>query len=149
MTPLPGHGRILAVDWGEKRIGLATSDETQTIASPLGTLTRRTGKRFPMPGFLEHVASLRPVGVVVGLPLEAGGQDGPAATEARALAALIAGRTALPVELIDERMSTARVHAARRDAGGSGRMDRGLVDALAAVVILEQFLEGRRHRPAN
>lgn len=147
MSPLPGTGRLFAVDWGEKRIGLATSDETQTIASPLATLSRRTGKRFPMPRFLAQVAALQPVGVVVGLPLESSGEDGPAARAARELAALIGARTALPVELHDERMSTARALAARRESEGSGS-DRDTIDQLAAVVILQQFLESRRPREA-
>jgi len=48
-------GRLLAVDWGERRIGLALSDETQTLAQPLTTLTRRAGKRFPMAQLLDHI----------------------------------------------------------------------------------------------
>ncbi|HEX9292043.1 MAG TPA: Holliday junction resolvase RuvX, partial [Gemmatimonadales bacterium] len=52
---LPSKGRILAVDWGSRRIGLALSDETQTLAQPLTTLTRRAGKRFPMAQLLEQV----------------------------------------------------------------------------------------------
>src|SRR3954453_20646529 len=102
--PLPSPGRLLAVDWGEVRIGLALSDETQTLASPLETLSRRAGKRFPMPRFLELVAEHRPVGVVVGLPLTPEGGEGASAAEARALATLIGERTALPIALIDERM---------------------------------------------
>ena len=79
---LPRTGRLLSVDWGEKRIGLAVSDETQLIATPLGTLTRRAGKRFPMPAFLEHVMAEKPIGILVGLPLESSGDEGPAAAEA-------------------------------------------------------------------
>ena len=84
---IPPAGRILAVDWGERRIGLALSDETQTIATPLGTITRRAGKRFRMPEFLAHVTTHRPVGLVVGLPLTPDGDDGPSAVAARELAA--------------------------------------------------------------
>ena len=72
---IPTTGRILAIDWGEIRIGLALSDETQTLATPLETLVRRAGKRFPMPRFLELVAEHRPVGVVVGLPLTGEGTE--------------------------------------------------------------------------
>ena len=67
--PIPATGRILGVDWGEVRIGLALSDETQTLASPLDTLVRRSGKRFPMARLLDLVELHHPVGVVVGLPL--------------------------------------------------------------------------------
>ena len=61
---IPPIGRVLGIDWGESRIGLALSDELQILASPLETLTRRAGKRFPMPRFLELVAAHRPVGLL-------------------------------------------------------------------------------------
>jgi len=142
---LPASGRLLAVDWGEIRFGLALSDETQTIATPLATLTRRAGKRFPLPAFLELVAAHRPVGLVVGLPLTPEGAEGPAALKARELARRLGGRTYLPVELVDERVTTARAHAAIREQGGSTRGRREDVDALAAAVLLQHFLETRRH----
>jgi len=142
---LPVVGRLLAVDWGAIRFGLALSDETQTIASPLATLTRRAGKRFPMPAFLQLVTAHRPVGLVVGLPLTPDGTEGPAAVQARELAGLLGGRTYLPVELVDERVTTARAHAAIREQGGSTRGRREDVDALAATVLLQLFLETRRH----
>lgn len=142
---IPPAGRILAVDWGERRIGLALSDETQTIASPLGTITRRAGKRFRMPEFLAHVTTHRPVGLVVGLPLTPEGDDGPSAVAARELAAQLGARTYLPVELVDERMTTARAHAAIRELEGSTRGRREEVDALAATILLQHFLETRRN----
>lgn len=142
---IPPAGRILAVDWGERRIGLALSDETQTIASPLGTITRRAGKRFRMPEFLAHVTTHRPVGLVVGLPLTPEGDDGPSAVAARELAAQLGARTYLPVELVDERMTTARAHAAIRELEGSARGRRDEVDALAATILLQHFLETRRN----
>ncbi len=142
---IPRTGRILAVDWGERRIGLALSDETQTIASPLGALTRRAGKRFPMPAFLEHLTAHHPVGLVVGLPLTPEGADGPSTVAARALAVQLGARTYLPVELVDERMTTARAHAAIREQGGNTRGRREEVDALAATILLQHFLETRRH----
>lgn len=142
---IPPSGRILAVDWGELRIGLALSDETQTIASPLTTLSRRRGKRFPMPAFLALVAEHRPVGIVVGLPLTPEGSEGPAAAAARELGALLGGRTYLPVELVDERMTSARAHAAIREQEGSTRGRREDVDSLAATILLQHLLETRRH----
>ena|SRR5438093_7567825 len=141
---IPLHGRILAVDWGEVRLGLALSDETQTIAAPLEVLIRRPGKRFPMPPFLALVGQHHPVGVVVGLPLLPSGEEGPAAARARELAALLGRRTGLPVVLHDERMSTARALGAIREMGGSPRDKKGQVDALAAAVVLQHFLESRR-----
>ena len=141
---LPPAGRLLAVDWGDVRIGLALSDESQILASPLDTLVRRAGKRFPMPRFLELVAQHHPVGVVVGLPLSSEGAEQASAAAAREMAETIARRTGLPVELWDERMSTARALAAIREQGGSTRGRREEVDALAAAILLQHFMEARR-----
>ena len=141
---LPRTGRLLAVDWGEIRLGLALSDETQTVARPVETLTRRAGKRFPMPRFLEIAAQHHTVGLVVGLPLSGEGEETASSACARALAAELARRTALPVELWDERMSTARALGAIREQGGSTRGRKPEVDALAAAVLLQHFLDARR-----
>jgi putative Holliday junction resolvase len=141
---LPDTGRLLAVDWGEVRIGLALSDETQTLATPLETLVRRRGKRFPMARFLELVGEHAPAGVLVGLPLSAEGTEEGSAESARELALTLAERSGLPVELWDERMSTARALAAIREQGGSSRGRKGDVDALAAAVLLQHYLDARR-----
>jgi putative pre-16S rRNA nuclease len=143
--PLPPLGRLLAVDWGERRFGLALSDETQCIAFPLTTLTRRTGKRFPFPAFRALLAEHHPVGLVLGLPLTPEGTEADAAFAARALGSELARRSALPLELVDERLTTARAHGVIREQGGSVRGRRGDVDALAAAVLLQHFLESRRH----
>lgn len=146
---LPPAGRLIAVDWGDVRIGLALSDESQVLASPLDTLVRRAGKRFPMPRFLELVAQHHPVGVVVGLPLSGEGAEERSAAAARQMAEVIARRTGLPVELWDERMSTARALAAIREQGGRTRGRREEVDALAAAVVLQHFMEARRTERAK
>jgi len=143
---LPPTGRLLAVDWGDVRIGLALSDESQVIATPLETLIRRPGKRFPMQRFLELVDQHAPVGIVVGLPLTSEGEEGASAAGAREVAETIGRRTGLPLELWDERMSTARALAAIREQGGSTRGRREDVDALAAAVVLQHYLEARRVR---
>jgi len=141
---IPALGRVLALDWGERRIGLALSDPTQFLASPLDTLTRRPGKRFPMPAFLALVATHQPVGLLVGLPLTPAGHEEASAVAARELAGLVGARTGLPVDLWDERMSTARALGAIREQGGSTRGRRGDVDALAAAVLLQHWLDARR-----
>ena len=143
---IPTPGRILAIDWGEVRIGLALSDETQTLATPLETLVRRAGKRFPMARLLDLVAAHRPSGVVVGLPLTLEGKEEGSAMAARDTAQAVADRTGLPVELWDERLSTARALAAIREQGGSTRGRKEAVDALAAAVMLQHFLDARRNR---
>jgi len=141
---IPTTGRLLGLDWGEVRIGLALSDETQTLATPLETLQRRAGKRFPMARFLELTALHRPVGVIVGLPLAPGGGDAPSTVAARELAEALKRRSGLPLELWDERMSTARALTSIREQGGSTRGRKADVDALAAAVLLQHFLDARR-----
>jgi putative pre-16S rRNA nuclease len=143
---IPAKGRILGVDWGEIRIGLALSDETQTLASPLDTLVRRAGKRVPLPRLLELTALHQPVGIVVGLPLSPEGDEEESASAAREMAATIARRTGLPVELWDERMSTARALAAIWEQGGSAKGRKPEIDALAAAVLLQHFLDARKNR---
>jgi putative Holliday junction resolvase len=143
---IPTTGRILGVDWGDVRIGLALSDETQTLASPLETLQRRKGKRFPMTRFLELTAEHRPVALVVGLPLSGEGNEEVSAIAARDMATRLSRQTGLPLELWDERMTTARALAAIQEQGGSIRGRKGDVDALAAAVLLQHFLDARRNR---
>jgi len=134
------------VDWGEIRIGLALSDESQILATPIETLSRRQGKRLPMPRFLELTALHEPVGLVVGLPLSLEGTEGESAEAAREMAANLARRTGLPIELWDERMSTARALGAIREQAGSTRGRKADVDALAAAVLLQHFLDARKNR---
>jgi putative Holliday junction resolvase len=141
-------GRILGVDLGTRRVGLAVSDPTGTLAGPHRVL-ERSGD--PAADRRAIVAAAREVGaerIVVGLPRSLSGRDGPAARAARAeVEALRAEAGAdLPVELHDERFST--VSASRALAAGpGGRTRRGRrtsVDAAAAAIILQSYLESRR-----
>ena len=140
----PATGRLLAVDWGERRIGLALSDESRTLAQPLVTLTRRPGKRFPLRQLLTLLDEHAVTGVVVGLPLEPEGTEGDAAGAARTLAADIARHSGKPVELWDERLTTARALQAVREMAGTTRGRKDDVDALAATVLLQHYLDAQR-----
>jgi len=144
MNAIPRVGRILALDWGEIRFGVARSDEGQILASPLATLTRRTGKRFPMPRLLALLDADPVVGVVVGLPISLEGKETPSSAAARSLAADVGRRTGLPAEMADERFTTALALDAVREMGGSTRGRKEDVDALAATVLLQQYLDYRR-----
>jgi putative holliday junction resolvase len=137
-------GRLLGVDWGERRIGLALSDESQLLAQPLTTLTRRPGKRFPVRRLRALLETHAVTGVIVGLPLDEAGEEGAPARAARELAAIIGRQTGLPVSLWDERLTTARVLAAVREMGGGTRGRKDDVDALAAAVMLQHYLDARR-----
>jgi putative pre-16S rRNA nuclease len=146
--PIPPAGRILGIDWGEVRTGLALSDPSQTLASPLETLSRRRGKRFPLARLLELTSIHQPVGVIVGLPLTLEGGEADSTRAARELGFKVAERTGLPLELWDERMSTSRALAAIREQGGSTRGRKPDVDALAAAVLLQHYLDARKNNPS-
>jgi putative Holliday junction resolvase len=135
------RGRLLGVDYGERRIGLAISDPSGTIASPAGVIVRRTGKRPPVAEIMRRAEALEARGFVMGLPLDGNGDETPRSREARAVAEALGKRTGLPVELIDERYSTAAALRAIRAMGGSTRDRKGDVDALAATVFLQNALQ--------
>jgi putative Holliday junction resolvase len=134
------RGRWLAIDWGERRIGLALSDPTGTIASPAGFILRRPGKRPPVAEIVRRAEASEVQGFVVGLPLDGNGDDTPRATETRWLAEELTKRTGLPAELVDERFTTAAALRAVREMGGSTRDRKGDVDSLAATVLLQHAL---------
>ena len=107
-------------------------------------MLRRTGRRFPMQKFRVHVDKYQPAGVVVGLPLESSGAEGPSATAAREIGERITATTGLPVAYFDERMTTSRVRKAIKEMGGKTRGREGEVDSLAATVLLQAFLDTHR-----
>ena len=134
------RGRLLAVDWGDRRIGLALSDELGMIATPAGVVERRAGKRPPVAELIRRAEALEARGFVVGLPLDGNGDDTPRALEARHVAAELAKRTGLPVRLVDERFTTAAALRTIHEMGGSTRGRKGDVDALAAAILLQHAL---------
>jgi putative Holliday junction resolvase len=134
------RGRLLAVDWGDRRIGLALSDELGMIATPAGVVERRAGKRPPIAELIRRAEALEARGFVVGLPLDGNGDDTPRALEARHVAAELAKRTGLPVRLVDERFTTAAALRSIHEMGGSTRGRKGDVDALAAAILLQHAL---------
>jgi putative Holliday junction resolvase len=134
------RGRWMAIDWGERRIGLAVSDPSGTIASPAGVVERRAGKRPPIAELVRRAESLEARAIVMGLPLDGEGEDTPRAVECRRVASELTRRTRLPVALVDERFTTATALRAIREMGGSTRGRKGDVDALAATVLLQQAM---------
>ncbi|WP_396222901.1 Holliday junction resolvase RuvX [Gemmatimonas sp.] len=133
-------GRLFAVDWGDKRIGLAISDELGMLASPVGIISRRVGKRPPIAELMRHADALGATGYVVGLPLDPAGAETDRTREVRDVAAKLAARQSLPVRLVDERFTTSAALRSIKDQGGSTRGRKGDVDALAACVLLESVL---------
>ena len=135
------RGRLMGIDYGEKRVGLGISDPSGTIASPAGVIVRRAGKRPPVAELVRRAEALEARGIVMGLPLDGNGDETPRSIEARAVAEEVGRRTGLPVELIDERYSTAAALRAIHHMGGSTKGRKGDVDALAATVLLQHALQ--------
>ncbi len=133
-------GRLLAVDWGDKRVGLAVSDELGMLATPAGTITRRAGKRPPIAELMRQADALHVTGYVFGLPIDPAGNETARCAEVRDVAAKLASRQSLPVRLLDERFTTSAALRSIREQGGSTRGRKDDVDALAAAFLLEGFL---------
>jgi len=136
--------RTLAIDWGDRRIGLAVSDELGMLASPAGVVTRRAGKRPPIAELLRQADALRVDAIIFGLPINSDGNETPRSIEVREVASKLAARTDRPVRLVDERFTTAAALRTVREQGGSTRGRKGDVDALAAAILLEQVLQAER-----
>jgi putative Holliday junction resolvase len=134
----------MAIDYGEKRVGLAVSDPTGTIASPAGFIARRAGKRPPVAELIRRAEELAVRAFVMGLPLDENGDETQRSADVRRVAAALEQRTTLPVTLIDERYTTAAALRAVREMGGSTRGRKGDLDALAATVLLQHALNLQR-----
>jgi putative Holliday junction resolvase len=137
-------GRVLALDLGEARIGVALTDAERTVALPHGTI-RVAGGVEDLRAVAALVAETGATDVVVGHPLGLSGDRGPAARRAEAFAqGLRQLMPGIPVHLQDERLSTVEAERGLREAGASGRRRRSRVDAVAASVILEGWLSRAR-----
>jgi len=135
----------MGIDFGERRIGVAVSDPTGVLASPHGTVSRRAGKRWPLPA-LERIARDREVErLIVGLPLDAGGAENEWCARVRDAGDELARRLDIPVDYVDERMTSVRATRSLREAGISRarRRDKALIDAAAAAIILQTYLDRR------
>jgi putative Holliday junction resolvase len=137
-------GVRLGIDPGDARIGVARSDPSGMLATPVETVRRGKGD---LARIAEILAEENAVEVVVGLPRSLSGGEGPAAVKAREFALDLARRVApVPVRLCDERLTTVSAEAMLRDRGRKGAKRRAVVDQAAAVVILQQALETERAR---
>lgn len=135
-------GVRLGLDPGDARIGVARSDPTGFLATPVETVRRGRGD-------LDRIVAIaveeEAVEVVVGLPRSLSGQDGPAAVKVREFAVRLAARVApRPVRLVDERLTTVSAEAMLRDRGKKGQQRRAVVDMAAAVLILQHALDSER-----
>jgi len=140
--------RLLGLDLGEKTIGLALSDTLLTVATPFKTLKR--GKLKADAAILNALIAEHGVGgLILGLPLNMDGSEGPSAQSVRAFARNIVQLTDCPLTLIDERLSTAAVTRTLLDADASRRRRGEVVDKMAAAYILQGALDRLRHLPPS
>ena len=139
-------GRLLAIDLGAKRVGVAVSDELGITVRPVTTLERHSWKKLLL-SIVEQIEALEAHGLVVGLPLNIDGSEGPAAAEAREIAAKFELSLKIPVYLQDERLTSEE--AKSRLQAIQKRERAGDVDSAAAAIILQDFIDRSRsaHSP--
>lgn len=134
-------GRILAIDYGLRRVGLALSDPLRLTAQPLATITRDSDDDAPL---VAQIAGLcrehEVVRIVVGLPLNMDGSEGPMAARVRDFAAALREAVDVDVVLWDERLSTAAAERALLEGDVGRRRRKGMIDRVAAVLILQNYL---------
>lgn len=136
-------GRILALDVGSRTIGMAVSDPLGITAQGLETIRRRN-KRHDFEQLSKIVTQYEVHEIVIGLPLRMSGEEGIQAEKMREFAAAVEKKFELPVHLIDERLTSVEANRVLRESEMSIQKRAGAVDRLAAVLILQNFLE-RRH----
>ena len=135
--------RVLGIDFGERRIGIALSDPTRTIAQPHATLVRRRRKRPPVAKILHIMVTEDIDTVVLGLPLSLDGDEPEWAAQVRDFGDSIARRSGRPVEYVDERFSSVLAERAVRSLGlpRAERERKERIDAAAAAIILQTYLD--------
>jgi putative Holliday junction resolvase len=142
---LPERGALIGLDLGTKTIGVAVCDPDRRVATPVETIMR---KRFALDAgrILALAAERRAAGVVLGLPINMDGSEGPRAQSTRAFARNLAKLTELPIALWDERLSTAAVERALIAADASRAKRKAVIDAHAAAYILQGALDRLAHK---
>lgn len=144
-------GRIMALDYGRRRIGVAASDPLQVVAQPRGIVAAASPPVEPSDQLLDLVRELEPVVIVVGVPLNMDGSEGEMAKEAREFVGKLAAATGISTIVRDERLTTVEAERTIRamDLPKRKRHDRGLRDALAAAVLLDDYLREDRESSAG
>jgi putative Holliday junction resolvase len=141
----PAVTRILAIDYGTRRIGLAVSDELGVTAQGLPTL-HRTNKRNDFDHLRRTIKTYGVGEIVVGLPLRMSGEAGTQADKVEEFAEALRARFKLPVHLFDERLTSVEANRVLDETDMSDRRRKEVVDQLAAVLILQAYLESRAAR---
>ncbi len=138
--PLPPRGRLLGIDYGTVRIGLAICDTDRILASPYETYTRQNPEADSL-YFQKLIKAEQIVGMVIGLPISLNDTEGPKAKETREFADWLASQTSLPYEFVDERFTSSAAEDTLIAAGVKRDKRKGQRDRIAAVFILQSFLD--------
>jgi putative holliday junction resolvase len=138
----------MGLDVGDRRVGVAVSDPLGLTAQPVLTLVR-SSRRQDMKSLQRLIRKYACVEIVVGNPLYMSGDQSPQAAKAQAFAEMLRDETSLPVHLWDERLTTTEAHRHLHAAGRAGIEHRAVVDQVAAVLILESYLEAQRAKAAR
>ncbi len=137
--------KILAVDYGDVRTGLAVCDRTETLASPVGIIEEKSmAKTAEKIVYASREYDVRMV--VIGLPVNMDGTEGPRAKKSRKLGDMLVNLLDIPVEYWDERNTTISAETLLSDSGVYGKKRKEVLDAVAAAVLLESFMEYRRNQ---
>lgn len=138
------HGKYLGVDYGDVRTGLAECDVLGTLAGGIGTVAeggmRRTAERVA-----REAESRACVKIVIGLPRNMDGSEGPRAEVVRAFAAIVGELTAIPIDFYDERMTTMEAYRFLGESGTYGKKRRAAVDTLSAQIILQNYIDREKN----
>ncbi len=136
-------GRVIALDYGRARIGVAASDPTRFLASPHSVIANRAPPTRPPAALLDVILQLRPLEIVIGIPLNMDGSRGEMADEASEFGRALGQTTGVPVIEWDERLSTVRAERTLRDAARRRQTQRDAdrTDAVAAAHTLQGYLD--------
>lgn len=138
--------KILAVDYGDARTGLAISDASELLATPLPQIEEKSMNKAAV-AILEAARAQKAEMIVVGLPRNMDGTEGSRAQKTRKMAAILERDGQLPVRFCDERRTTVTAAAQLSEVGTFGKKRKEILDSVSAAVILESFLAWRKHHP--
>ncbi|MGD0520211.1 MAG: Holliday junction resolvase RuvX [Terracidiphilus sp.] len=138
------HPRYLGLDVGNRRIGVAVSDELGLTAQPVMTLERKRNRRDDLRRLARLARRFGVAGIVVGNPVHLSGGVNPQAEKTREFAAELGELTGLPIHLWDERLTTREAHQILYEAGHARQQHRRVVDQVAAVLILQSFMDEKQ-----
>ncbi|NQW86000.1 MULTISPECIES: Holliday junction resolvase RuvX [Frigoribacterium] len=138
------RGVRIGIDVGKARVGVARTDPDGLLATPVETLARSADGVADIGAVRDLVVGLDALEVIVGLPIALSGRDTASTQDARDFAAAVARAVAVPVRLVDERLSTVSAQGALRASGRKGRSQRSVIDQVAAVIIVQHALDLER-----